>query len=337
MEEAKFYTNEGKTVMCNLCHHQCRIEEGKTGICGVRKNKQGILYSCAFGRGIYSDIDPIEKKPLFHFLPGTMTYSIGSCGCNFACSNCLNFSASQPKQIDKLLKSSDCVSPARVIENVIGDDCPSISYTYNEPTINTEFALETMKMAYANKIKNVWVSNGYMSDECLDSILPYLDAINIDLKSMDDDFYRSNCKARLAPVLKNIKRLKDEQVHLEITTLIIPSLSSDIEMLTRLVDFIVTELDTDTPWHITRFSPSVSWRLKDLPTTGEDMIYGAYEIAKTAGLKYVYVGNIPGDQKENTYCPKCGELSIRRFGYHIERLDKKGRCAFCDKSLDIVE
>lgn len=337
MKEAQFYTTEGKTVKCHLCHHKCQIEEGKTGICSVRQNKQGKLYSRTYGCGIYSDIDPIEKKPLFHFMPGSMTYSIGSYGCNFACSNCLNFSASQPKQLTKLLNSTDSISPERIIENVIADDCPSISYTYNEPTINTEFVLETMKMAYANNIKNIWVSNGYMSDKCLDSIVPYLDAINVDLKSFDDDFYRSNCKASLAPVLKNLKRLKDEQIHLEITTLIIPSLSQDIDMLAQLVDFIVSELDTDTPWHISKFSPSVSWQLKNLPATGEDIIYEAYEIAKAAGLKYVYVGNLPGDPKENTYCPKCSEMAIRRFGFHIERLDKKGHCAYCDKSLDIVE
>ncbi|MCK5061175.1 AmmeMemoRadiSam system radical SAM enzyme [Candidatus Parcubacteria bacterium] len=337
MKKAQFYTTDGKTVKCHLCHHQCRIEKGKAGICTVRVNDQGKLYSLVYGRGVYSDIDPIEKKPLFHFLPGTITYSIGTYGCNFFCPNCLNFSASQPKQINKLLESSDEISPEKIVENAIGDSCPSISYTYNEPTTNTEFILDTMKIAYANKIKNVWVSNGYMSDKCLDAILPYLDAINVDLKSFDDDFYRSHCKAKLAPILRNLKRLKDEQVHLEITTLIIPSLSSGVEMLEKLVDFIASELDTDTPWHISRFSPSISWRLKDLPETGEDMIYEAYEIAKSAGLKYVYVGNVPGDQKENTYCPKCSELAIRRFGRHVERLDKKGYCAYCDKSLDIIE
>jgi pyruvate formate lyase activating enzyme len=154
---------------------------------------------------------------------------------------------------------------------------------------------------------------------------------------MDDDFYRQNCQARLAPVLENLKRLKNEQIHLEITTLLIPSLSDDFDMLSSLADFIASELDTDTPWHVSRFSPSISWKLKDLPPTQDDMVYEAWEIGKDAGLKYVYVGNIPGDQKENTYCPSCGELAIRRLGYHIERLDHNGLCAGCDRSLDIIE
>jgi pyruvate formate lyase activating enzyme len=154
---------------------------------------------------------------------------------------------------------------------------------------------------------------------------------------MDDDFYRQNCQARLAPVLENLKRLKNEQVHLEITTLLIPTLSDDFDMLSNLADFIATELDADTPWHVSRFSPSISWKLKELPATQDDMVYEAWEIGKDAGLKYVYVGNIPGDQKENTYCPSCGELAIRRLGYHIERLDHNGLCASCDRSLDIIE
>jgi pyruvate formate lyase activating enzyme len=194
-----------------------------------------------------------------------------------------------------------------------------------------------MKYAHENGLKNVWVSNGYMSSACLRDIMPYLDAINVDLKSMDPDFYQDNCSAKLRPVLDNLITLKQNNIHLEITTLVIPTLSDDIAMLSDLADFISSELDNDTPWHITKFSPNLSWRLKHLDQTGEDRIYEAYQIGKDAGLRYVYVGNIPGDQKENTYCPKCGELGIRRLGANIERFDQEGRCTYCDRDLDIIE
>ncbi len=176
-----------------------------------------------------------------------------------------------------------------------------------------------------------------MSRQCLDAIIPYLDAANVDLKSIDDNFYKTNCQARVQPILDNLKRFKQEQVHVEITTLVIPTLSDDPDMFKQIADFIASELDAETPWHLSKFSPGISWKLKKLPTTADEVIYNAYEIGKQAGLKYVYVGNIPGDSKENTYCPHCGELAIRRMGYDIERSDIDGHCAYCDQSLDIVE
>ena len=336
--EAKFYKNLAKnTLQCQLCNHACVIEDNNSGICQVRKNKDGKLYSLVFNRPVALNIDPIEKKPLFHFLPGTSTYSIGTWGCNLECANCQNYDMSQIKNINKKIDSIEPILAEKIIEEAIGNDCKSISFTYNEPTIYTEYALEIMKLARANNLKNIWVSNGYMSSECLDAILPYLDAINVDLKSMDNNFYLENCSAKLDPVLENLKRIKNEQTHLEITTLIIPTLSDNIEILEKIADFIASELDIDTPWHISKFAPEISWKLKKLPPTEDGIIYEAYEIAKEAGLKYVYTGNMPGDQKENTYCPKCNELAIRRFGYHIERLDNNGSCVACDKYLDIIE
>jgi pyruvate formate lyase activating enzyme len=334
---SKFSNFNNGVIECALCNHRCKINEGNVGLCGVRKNINGELTSLVYARPSFFDIDPIEKKPLFHFMPGTVTYSLSTWGCNLKCANCQSHSISQVNNVEKIINKIDEVSPERIIENVLADDCPSVSYTYNEPTVFTEYALDIMKLAHKNSIKNIWVSNGYMSDECLDAIIPYLDAINVDLKSFDDGFYRDTCSARLQPILKNLIRLKMEQVHLELTTLIIPGLSSDMEMIKELTDFIVCELDADTPWHITRFSPEISWKLKEYERTGEDLIYEAYEIGKEAGLKYIYVGNIPGDQKENTYCPKCGELAIRRFGYHVERLDNNGCCPTCDRNLDIIE
>ena len=338
MYEAKFYKKlDNNIIQCRLCNHFCAIKDGDVGICSARKNINGKLYSLVYGYPIATNIDPIEKKPLFHFQPGALSYSLGTLGCNFKCVNCQNWDISQASNIENKTKSMDFIEPKKIIEEAIGDNCKSIAYTYTEPTIFTEYALDIMKLARQYNLKNVWVSNGFMSQQCLDAILPHLDAINIDLKSMDDDFYKNNCQARVKPVLDNLRTIKQAGTHLEITTLIIPTLSDNAEMLKQIAEFIAVELDADVPWHLSKFSAAISWKLKNLPDTRDDLIYQAYEIGKEAGLEYIYVGNIPGDQRENTYCPKCGELSIRRMGYHIERLDNKGRCAACDKNLDIVE
>lgn len=338
MKQAQFYNQDkNDSIQCNLCNHFCNIPRNKTGICRVRKNQNGKLIALSYGYPITQNADPIEKKPLFHFQPGSLTYSIGALGCNFQCSNCQNWDMSQAKNIEDSIEELSFVSPEKIVEEAIGNGCQSISYTYTEPTIFTEYALDIMKIAKENDLKNVWVSNGFMSEYCLGAIMPYLDAANIDLKSMDKNFYKENCGAKLEPILNNLKILKEEQIHLEITTLLIPTLSDDLEMLTDLANFISDELDNDTPWHISKFSAHNSWKLKNIPDPGDDIIYEAHQIGKEAGLKYVYVGNMPGDQKENTYCPKCGELTIRRLGYHIERLDNDGRCEACDKNLDIIE
>ncbi len=339
MKEAGFYKKiNNNKVQCRLCNHFCRIAENQYGLCGVRKNKNGILYSLAYEYPAVFSPDPVEKKPLFHFQPGSLTYSLGTFGCNLSCANCQNWDLSQIQgQIEKKIENLNSKDAGKIIEEAIGNGCQSIAYTYNEPTIWTEYALEIMKLAHKNDLKNIWVSNGFMSNDCLNAILPYLDAINVDLKSIEDKFYQKNCGARLNPILNNLKTIKKEGVHLEITTLIIPTLSDTDKMFTDLAEFIVNELGAEVPWHISRFSPEISWKLKDLKQTTKDTIYKAYEIGKQAGLNYVYVGNMPGDQKENTYCPKCGELSIRRLGFYIERMDNKGRCPNCDKNLEIVE
>lgn len=338
MQEAKFYTTDDKKqVRCRLCHQACLIAKGKTGLCGARKNEDGRLISLVYGYPAALNADPVEKKPLFHFLPGTLTYSLGTLGCNLRCANCQNYDLSQARGMEKNLSRMAFAAPEKIVEDALGESCQSIAYTYNEPTIFTEYALDIMKLARQNGLKNIWVSNGYMGPECLEAILPYLDAANIDLKSYHNDFYAENCGASLKPVLGNLVALKNGQVHLELTTLVIPGVTDDIDMLAELADFIVTELDDDTPWHVSKFSPKISWKMKQTPQTSDDLIYQAYEIGKEAGLKYVYTGNIPGDQKENTYCPKCGELGIMRLGYHIERHDQNGRCSACDRSLDIIE
>ncbi|MFA6306400.1 MAG: AmmeMemoRadiSam system radical SAM enzyme [Patescibacteria group bacterium] len=338
MHEAEFYKkSDNLTAACLLCHQACLIKNNSAGVCGVRKNINGQLFSLTYGYPAALNVDPIEKKPLFHFLPGSLSYSLGTLGCNFKCLNCQNWHISQAADIEKKIKNIDFIEPEKIVSGALDNACSSISYTYNEPTIFTEYALEIMKLARQNDLKNIWVSNGYMSGLCLEAISPYLDAINVDLKSMDSEFYKTNCAAKLEPVLDNLIAIKKAGLHLEITTLIIPELSDDYEMLKKTAEFITEELGADTPWHVSKFSPDVAWKLKNTPATPEKIILGAYEIGKSAGLKYVYTGNIPGDERENTYCPVCGQLAIRRFGYEIERLDHHGRCLYCDKSLDILE
>ncbi len=337
-KEALFYKNlRNKKVKCNLCWHNCELTNGSLGKCRVRKNDKGILQTLVYGFPVVENVDPVEKKPFFHFLPGSLTYSVGTLGCNFFCQNCQNWELSQARFVEKKIKEMNFTPPEKIVEAAIGNGCDSISYTYNEPTVFAEYALEIMELAHKNGLKNLWVSNGYMSSELLAALSPFLDGINIDLKSFFEDFYQKICGASLSPVLKNLILIKQEQIHLEITTLVIPGLADSLEMFSLIVEFIANNLGVETPWHISKFSPEASWRLKEIPPTGDDLIYQAFETAKEAGLKYVYVGNMPGDQKENTYCPKCGELAIRRWGYHIERFDKNGHCAFCDYNLDIVD
>ncbi len=338
MQQANFYNKiKGDSIRCQLCHQFCLIKDKATGVCRVRNNLGGKLYSIVYGYPVAQNIDPIEKKPLFHFQPGSLSYSLGTYGCNFKCANCQNWDISQADNIKKAVTKINYQAPEKIVEQAIENDCRSISYTYNEPTIWTEYALAIMKLARQHKLKNVWVSNGFMSQPCLTAITPYLDAINVDLKSFTDIFYKTNCQAKVSPVLENLKIIKQSAVHLEITTLIIPTLNDDPVMLKKIADFIFTELGSEVPWHLAKFSPEISWKLKSLSPTPDQTIYQAYDLAKAAGLRYVYVGNIPGDEKENTYCPKCGALVIRRFGYAIERFDIKGICPNCDNSLDIID
>ncbi|MFH0955841.1 MAG: AmmeMemoRadiSam system radical SAM enzyme [Candidatus Falkowbacteria bacterium] len=338
MQEAKFYKKlADQTVACELCHQACLIKNDSTGICRARKNIDGKLFSLVYGYPAALNVDPIEKKPLFHFQPGSLSYSIGTLGCNFQCANCQNWNISQALNIEQKIKNINLVEPEKIVGDALANDCWSISYTYNEPTIFTEYALAIMELAHQRNLKNVWVSNGYMSDQCLKTIIPHLDAINVDLKSMDHEFYKTNCSAKLEPILKNLAAIKKSGVHLEITTLIIPGLSDDYEMFRFIAEFIVSELGTDVPWHVTKFSPAISWKLKKTLPTSEEIIFEACDIGKSAGLNYVYSGNTPGAERENTYCPSCGELAIRRFDYEIERLDNHGRCVHCDKNLDIFE
>ena len=292
MKEAYLYKKlNSKKVQCRSCAHYCVISNGKRGICGVRENRDGKLYALNYGQVSACHIDPIEKKPFLHFLPGTYSLSIATVGCNFRCLNCQNWDISQAPKPQKAV-SGETLAPKEIINTALKNKLPSISYTYTEPAIFSEYALDIMKLAKKAGLKNTWVTNGFWSKELFDLIFPYLDAANVDLKSFSDDFYIKNCGGRLQPVLDTLKRLKQKKIWVEITTLAIPTLSDSEEMFRNIAKFIKKELGAETPWHISRFFPEISWRLQNLSATPFESLKKAQEIGKKAGLKYIYLGNI---------------------------------------------
>jgi pyruvate formate lyase activating enzyme len=340
MQEALLYSkNKDKSINCELCSHFCKINENCTGICGVRRNIDGKLISLNYNRIIANNIDPIEKKPFFHFLPGSESYSISCIGCNFQCSNCQNWQISQIQRIEKLDKEfpGELMTPEQIVDEAIKSKCKSIAYTYTEPTVFLETALPIMKLAKRNNLKNVWVSNGFMSRKCLDLIIPYLDAINVDLKFFSDDKYKKIAKASLNPILENLIYLKKKKVFIEITTLLIPKETNVRNQIQNIVKFIKEELGVDTPWHVSQFSPEISYQLLSHKQTSSAELENAYSLGKKAGLNYVYLGNVAIDLRENTYCPQCEALNIQRQGYVITRSDKNGFCQNCNYYLNIID
>jgi pyruvate formate lyase activating enzyme len=336
-KEAYLYQKTaGKRVKCLNCAHYCEMGPGIRGACGVRENIDGKLYAMNYGRAVAVQVDPIEKKPLFHFMPGTQTLSIATAGCNFTCANCQNFEISQSPKKMKDIPGQE-VPPQEVIDLAKSLNVPSISYTYVEPTIFSEYALDTMKLAKTEKIKNIWVTNGFLSGEVFDMVSPYLDAANIDIKGFTEEFYQKNCGGRLEPVLETCKRLKRAGIWIEITTLVIPTLNDSRFVFEDIAKFIAKELGKDVPWHVTQFSGLISWKLKGLPQTPVKILKMAYDIGKVAGLKYVYTGNIPTLAYENTMCPACGEVCVEREGFIISRHDKNGKCANCGEILNIAD
>ena len=271
-------------VQCQTCQHNCLINPNKRGVCGVRENRHGKLYFLAYDKIITAHIDPIEKKPLYHFMPGTFTYSIATVGCNFHCPWCQNADISQTPKI-----TGDKMTPNKIVNQAIKNNCPSISYTYTEPTIFLELALDTMKLARSKKLKNIWVSNGYFSPETLKLISPYLNAINIDLKSFREKTYQKYCGAKLKPVLENIKAIHNKKIHLEVTTLIIPDINDSEKELTQIAEFLA-KIDKNIPWHISRFFPA--YKMMSSAITPIKTLELATQIGKKAGLKYVHLGNI---------------------------------------------
>ncbi|MDI6791116.1 MAG: AmmeMemoRadiSam system radical SAM enzyme [Thermodesulfobacteriota bacterium] len=328
MKKAMFYVKEEEQkVRCTLCNHHCLIMPGKHGICGVRENRDGVLYSLVYGQVIARHIDPIEKKPFFHFHPGSKSYSIATVGCNFHCLFCQNYEISQMPKEEKGI-AGEPFPPEEVVAAAGKLKCQSISYTYTEPTIFFEYAYDSARLANDRGIKNVFVSNGYMGQEAIKTIQPYLHAANIDLKSYSEKFYKEICGARLKPVLENLTLMKKLGIWVEVTTLIIPTLNDSEKELQEIAGFIRTELGPETPWHVSRFHPM--YRLTRVPSTPVQTVLKAREIGLKAGLYYVYSGNIPGQGGENTYCHKCGTLLIERLGFIILQYNvNNGKCPKC--------
>jgi pyruvate formate lyase activating enzyme len=298
----------------------------------VRENKEGKLYTLVFGRVISTNVDPVEKKPLFHLFPGSRSFSIATVGCNFRCLQCQNHEISQMPRDEEGRIEGSTVSPSKIVSFAKDYRCQSISYTYTEPTIYFEYAYETAALAKREGIKNIFVTNGYMTEEALEAIQPYLDAANVDLKSFQEKFYKEICGAHLKPVLENLKIMRQMGIWVEITTLVIPTLNDSDKEFEEISQFIVS-LGVEVPWHISAFYPT--YKMLNLPRTPASLLHRAREIGMKAGLRYVYCGNIPGEEGEDTFCPQCKRRVIERVGFRVVRNDVvKGECGHCRAKID---
>ncbi len=330
LKEALFYQKlENKVVQCHLCPRNCVIPPGKRGFCGVRENREGTLYTLSYGKTVAIHIDPIEKKPLFHFLPGTTALSVATAGCNLRCKFCQNWEISQkrPEEV-----SYTYVEPQDLVRYARQDGSPTIAYTYTEPTIFYEYMLDTAKLARQEGIKNIMHSDGYINPEPLKELAPYLDAANIDLKGFSDEYYVKLSEGTLEPVLESLKILKRAGVWLEITNLVLPGYNDDPQEIKKMCLWIKDNLGADTPLHFSRFQPM--YKLVALNPTPVETLEKARQIALDCGLKYVYIGNVAGNPAENTYCPRCGKIVIKRAGYMITEVNLvDGKCKFCGEEI----
>jgi len=323
---------EDKKVRCRLCAFRCLIGEGKLGHCCVRRNVGGTLYSLNYDKVCAANPDPIEKKPLFHFQPGSTSYSIATMGCNFQCEFCQNWQISQAAlgggEID-----GQALTAQQIVAGALRSGCRSIAYTYTEPTVFMELCADCGRLAREKGLTNVFVSNGYMTREAIDFAAGWLDAINVDLKAFSDDYYRRLCKARLQPVLDTIAYIVcHTDIWIEVTTLLIPGENDSEEELKQLADFLVRQAGPDVPWHISRFYPQ--YRMADTPPTPTATLERAWLIGRDAGLRYVYVGNVPGNHSESTFCPQCGQVAVARAGYQVGRVRvRDGRCDRCGAAI----
>jgi pyruvate formate lyase activating enzyme len=331
MKQVRFFERlDGGSVLCRTCAHGCRIGPGKRGICGVMENRDGILYSLVYGKSAAVHDDPIEKKPLFHFLPGTTSLSMAAVGCNMRCRNCQNADLSQmPREQGQI--DGESVLPGELVEMAKKLQCRSMSYTYTEPSVFWDYAFDTAAAAKKDGLKNVFVTNGYFSRESLDAVIPVMDAANVDLKSFREETYRKVCGAELRPVLDAIETMVRRGVWVEITTLLIPGLNDSEGELKDIARFILG-LGPDLPWHISRFYPT--YHMQDRPPTATGAVKKARATGLEAGLHFVYSGNAPGDEGENTFCWKCGRLLVARIGFHVSMNGlQNGRCPQCGTEM----
>ena len=332
MKKALFcHQGDNRLVYCHLCAHGCRIKESKTGICGVRKNIGGDLYSMVYGRLISGNIDPVEKKPFFHVCPGSLAYSIATAGCNFQCLNCQNYQISQLSGTHDHFPGRD-TTPEEVVGNALRSGCASIAYTYTEPTVYYEFSYDTALLAKDKGLYNLYVSNGFMTSEAAVAIAGVLDGANVDLKSFSDSFYRKVCKGRLSPVLNTIRLLKKQGVWVEVTTLVIPGMNDSDEELRDIAGFIEAT-DPGMPWHVSAFYPT--YKMMDVPPTPAATLIRARDIGRESGLRYVYTGNVNIDGAEDTLCYQCGRPVVQRSRYTVlENRLGNGRCPDCGAVID---
>jgi len=335
LTKAMFWEPQPKNATrCTLCPHFCRVKDGHYGICGVRKNDGGTLYTLIYEQAAALNIDPIEKKPLFHFFPGSRSLSIATVGCNFKCAFCQNWDLSQAPKGKNRRFGGHPAAPAEVVALAGDHNCRTIAFTYSEPTIFYEYAYDTARLATRNRIYGVFVSNGFITPEALEKIRPYLFGYNVDLKSFNPDYYKRVLSARLEPVLDALKKIKELGFWLEVTTLVVPTKNDSDDELTKIAEFIYG-LGPEVPWHVSAFHPD--YKMTDLPRTSVATLRRARQIGLDAGLRYVYTGNIPGDDGESTFCYNCGSMVIRRHGFSI--IDNRithGKCPDCNTVIDGV-
>jgi len=331
MKEALLYEKlDAKAVHCYLCSHHCRITNQKFGFFGVRENIDGVLYTHAYGNVASAQVDPIEKKPLYHFLPGSSSFSIATFGCNFHCGFCQNWEISQQTFKNGAQLGEDEFSPADIVEEALKNGCQSIAYTYTEPTIFFEYAYATAKIAKEKGLSNIFVTNGYMTRECLDLARPFLDAANVDLKFFNDSAYKKVCAGSLKPVLDSIRLMKEYGIWVELTTLIIPGENDSEEELSGIARFIA-DVDKNMPWHISRFHPD--YKFTEYGPTPEDTLKKALNIGLQAGLNFIYIGNVSG-WGNDTYCPACKKRLIKREYFNILEYNmKENKCIYCQEKL----
>ncbi len=332
MEAYLYEVLQNKAVQCNLCHHRCIITDGKRGICNVRENRGGTLKTLVYGKIVAGHVDPVEKKPIYHMMPGSRSYSIATVGCNFKCRFCQNADIAQMPADRSGLVPGENFTPRDIVSQALKNHCQSIAYTYTEPTIFFEYALETARLARAKGLKNIFVTNGYMTPEAIEMASEFIDAANVDLKAFNDSFYKKYCSARLAPVMETLKHMKTAGIWIEVTTLLIPGLNDDEHEIAALAEFIADSLGRETPWHISRFHPA--YRLLDTPLTPVESLTAAFKIGKNAGLKYVYIGNVATKNGSDTFCSNCGTTVIDRKGYTVRcNMTGDGRCPHCNEKI----
>ncbi|WP_370574886.1 AmmeMemoRadiSam system radical SAM enzyme [Methanomethylovorans sp.] len=334
IKEAMLYDKlEGNKVHCRVCSHRCIVADGRRGFCRVRENRNGILYTLIYSTVSSEAVDPIEKKPLFHFYPGTLAYSLGTVGCNFRCKHCQNWTISQ---IEVDGANTVEITPEEAVQRALAVGARTIAWTYNEPTIWYEYTYDCARLAKEAGLATAYITNGYITAEALEHISPYLDAFRVDIKAFTEDFYREVASAKLGPVLESAKLARGLGMHVEVVNLVIPDHNDSSDEIRNMVKWIYENLGPDTPLHFTRFHPQ--YHMSGLLPTPIRKLEEAHRIATEEGMKFVYIGNMPGHGYENTYCPKCGTLLIQRNAFSLLEYDitQAGACPKCGEAIPVV-